>query len=70
MTNRDLSWSLEREIVLTRVLDAPRALVFRAWTNIEHLGRWFGPAGFTCTTHAADLREGGHWRCSASLCSV
>ena len=56
------TWSLDREIVLTRVFDAPRALVFRAWTEIEHLGRWFGPAGFACTTHAADIREGGQWR--------
>ena len=56
------TWSLDREIVLSRVFDAPRELVFRAWTEIEHLSRWFGPTGFTCTTHEADIREGGRWR--------
>ncbi len=56
------SWSLEREVVLTRVVDAPRELVYRAWTEPEHIQRWFGPKGFTCTTHAIDLRVGGMWR--------
>ena len=61
-TSPDVSWSLEREIVLSRVFDAPREQVFRAWTEIEHLARWFGPAGFTCTTREADIRKGGTWR--------
>lgn len=56
------TWSLDREIVLCRVFDAPRELVFRAWTEPEHLQRWFGPAGFSCVTHAIDLRVGGQWR--------
>jgi uncharacterized protein YndB with AHSA1/START domain len=56
------SWSIERETVLSRVFDAPRELVFRAWTEKEHLPRWFGPKGFTCTTHEIDIREGGRWR--------
>jgi uncharacterized protein YndB with AHSA1/START domain len=55
-------WSLDREIVLTQVFDAPRELVFEAWTNPEHLNRWFGPKGFTLTTHEADIRVGGRWR--------
>lgn len=55
-------WSLDREVVLTRVFDAPRELVYRAWTDPEHIQRWFGPKGFTCTTHAIDLRVGGMWR--------
>ena len=55
-------WSLDREIVLTRVFDAPRELVFDAWTNPEHLPRWFGPQGFTVTTHEIDIRVGGRWR--------
>jgi len=38
-------WELEREIVLSRVFDAPRELVFEAWTNPDHLSRWFGPKG-------------------------
>lgn len=55
-------WSLDREIVITRVFDAPRELVFDAWTNPEHLPRWFGPNGFTLTTQEIDIRVGGRWR--------
>lgn len=60
--NAEPIWSLDREIVLTRVYDAPRELVYRAWTDPEHIPRWFGPKGFTCTTHAIDIRVGGMWR--------
>jgi len=60
--NTEPTWSLDREIVLTRVFDAPRELVYRAWTDPEHIQRWFGPKDFTCTTHAIDLRVGGTWR--------
>jgi uncharacterized protein YndB with AHSA1/START domain len=56
------AWSLDREIVLTRVFDAPRALVFRMWTEPEHLSKWFGPKGFTCTMHEMNVRVGGLWR--------
>lgn len=56
------AWSLDREIVLARVFNAPRELVFEAWTNPEHLPRWFGPNGFTATTLEIDVREGGRWR--------
>jgi len=56
------AWDLDREIVLSRVFDAPRALVFKVWTDAEHVGKWFGPKGFTCTTHAIDVRVGGRWR--------
>jgi uncharacterized protein YndB with AHSA1/START domain len=52
----------DREIVLTRLLDAPRELVFRTWTEPEHVARWWGPRGFTTTTHAIDVRPGGAWR--------
>ncbi len=58
----DRGWALEREIVLSRVLAAPRALVFRAWTEPASLGVWFGPQGFTCVTHELDVRVGGRWR--------
>jgi uncharacterized protein YndB with AHSA1/START domain len=51
-----------RKIVTTRVLDAPRELVFEAWTNPKHLVRWWGPNGFTTTTRAIDARPGGVWR--------
>jgi uncharacterized protein YndB with AHSA1/START domain len=50
------------ELVTTRVFDAPRALVFEAWTSAEHLGQWWGPRGFTTKTHEFDFRVGGTWR--------
>ncbi len=56
------TWALDREIVLSRVFDAPRALVFRVWTEREHVARWFGPRGFTTTVHEMDARVGGRWR--------
>lgn len=55
-------WSLDREIVMSRVFDAPRPLVFRMWTEPEHLAKWFGPKGFTCKMHETNVRVGGRWR--------
>jgi uncharacterized protein YndB with AHSA1/START domain len=52
----------DREILITRTFDAPRELVFKAWTAPEHLGAWWGPDGFTTTTHEMDFRPGGAWR--------
>lgn len=60
--NEDQTWALDREIVIARVFDAPRELVFDAWTKPEHLPRWFGPKGFTATTQEIDVRVGGKWR--------
>lgn len=51
----------DRQIVTTRLIAAPRELVFRAWTEPRHLERWFGPHGFTTTTRAFDFRPGGVW---------
>jgi len=51
-----------RSIIGTRVLDAPRELVFSVWTDPKHLAQWWGPDGFTTTTHAFDFRPGGVWR--------
>ena len=56
------SATADREIVITRVINAPRALVFEAWTKPEHIGNWRGPRGFTTTTHSMDVRPGGEWR--------
>lgn len=53
---------LEREVTITRVFDAPRELVFQAWTRPEHLMRWWGPHGFTTPVCEVDLRVGGAWR--------
>ncbi len=52
----------DREIVATRIFDAPRELVFEAWTDPEQIARWWGPRGFTTTIHEMDVRPGGHWR--------
>lgn len=57
-----LTWALDREIVITRVFDAPRELVYKVWTDPAHICNWFGPKGFTCTMHAMDVRVGGRWR--------
>jgi len=50
---------VDRVLVIMRIFDAPRELVFRAWTDPEHLVRWFGPRGFTTTIVANDYRPGG-----------
>ena len=55
------SSTADREIVTTRLIDAPRELVYEAWTNPEHVGHWFGPDGFTIATSSMDVRPGGQW---------
>ncbi len=52
----------DREVVMTRVFDAPRSLVFDALSKPELLRRWFGPRGWSLTTCEVDLRVGGAWR--------
>jgi uncharacterized protein YndB with AHSA1/START domain len=52
----------DRVLVLTRVFDAPRSLVFKAWTEPEHMANWFGPRGFKSTVLKQDLRPGGAYR--------
>ena len=51
-----------RQIVLTREIAAPRTLLFRLWTEPEHLMRWWGPQTTTASSVSVDLREGGAWR--------
>lgn len=51
-----------RSIIGSRVFDAPRDLVFAAFTDPQHLSQWWGPDGFTTTTHSFDFRPGGVWR--------
>jgi len=55
-------WALDREIVLSRVIDAPRAVLFSAWTDPKHLPNWFGPAGLKIETWEIDICVGGVWR--------
>jgi uncharacterized protein YndB with AHSA1/START domain len=52
----------QRAIIATRIFDAPRELVFALWTDPVHLAQWWGPNGFTTTTHGFDMRPGGVWR--------
>jgi uncharacterized protein YndB with AHSA1/START domain len=49
----------DRAIVTTRVLDGPRELVFKAWSDRDHLAHWWGPKGFTNTFHEFDIESGG-----------
>jgi uncharacterized protein YndB with AHSA1/START domain len=52
----------ETEVVITRLFDAPRELVFRAWTDPELLAHWPGPKGFTATSDKFDCKPGGVYR--------
>jgi uncharacterized protein YndB with AHSA1/START domain len=51
-----------RSIIGTRVFDAPRELVFSAFSDPQHLAQWWGPDGFTTTTSVFEFRPGGVWR--------
>ncbi len=62
MNNDKLKLSTpENTLVATRIVNAPRELVFKAWTTPEHHKNWWGPNGFTNTFHIYDLRPGGKW---------
>jgi len=61
MTDSPHATTADREIVITRTIDARRELVFEAFTDVRHLSRWWGPNGFTTTTRAFAFREGGVW---------
>ncbi|MCH8618248.1 SRPBCC family protein [Undibacterium sp. TS12] len=52
----------DREILISRLLNAPRELVWNTFTNPEHIGQWWGPDGFTTTTEVMDVRPGGIWK--------
>ena len=52
----------DREIVISRLIDAPQELVFDAWTDPEQVVQWWGPRGFTTTTHKMEVKPGGVWR--------
>jgi uncharacterized protein YndB with AHSA1/START domain len=58
----NVSESNDRVLVVERVFDAPRALVFKAWTEPERLMQWWGPKGFKMTYCKMDLRPGGAYR--------
>lgn len=52
----------EREVIITRTVKAPRALVFEAWSDPVHLEQWYGPDGFVTKTISMDFRVGGTWK--------
>jgi uncharacterized protein YndB with AHSA1/START domain len=54
--------AVERKLVITRVFDAPRALVFEAWTDPKHVAEWWGPKVFTNPVCEMDVRQGGALR--------
>ena len=58
MTATDIA---DRSIVTSRVFDAPRTLVWNAWTDPQHIAQWWGPNGFTNTVHHMEVRPGGTW---------
>jgi uncharacterized protein YndB with AHSA1/START domain len=58
-TSSSTASAADHEVVITRIFDAPRELVFKAWTDPEMRARWFGPKGFTATVHENDARTGG-----------
>lgn len=51
-----------RNLIISRTFQAPRELVFQAWTDPHHLPQWWGPQGFTVTVQEIDVRPGGVWR--------
>jgi uncharacterized protein YndB with AHSA1/START domain len=56
------SSTADREIVLSRLLDAPRELVWQAWVDPKQVVQWWGPLGFTTTTQEMAVTPGGMWR--------
>jgi len=60
--NNDIAEPAERELLITRILDAERSLVFKAWTKPEQLVQWWGPRDFTTPSCKMDVRPGGAYR--------
>jgi len=59
---KDATSTADREIVITRIFDAPRELVWEAMTNPKHVVNWWGPNGFSTTVEEMDVRPGGIWK--------
>ena len=62
MTAKSNTDTSNRELVVTRLINAPRERVFEAWTNPEQVVQWWGPDGFTNTIHEMEVKPGGVWR--------
>jgi uncharacterized protein YndB with AHSA1/START domain len=63
MENKNVKSSdtADRELIITRTLNAPRELVWEVWTNPEHIKNWWGPNGFTNTISTMEVKPGGIW---------
>ena len=61
MQNEKNSDTTSRELVILRVFNAPRELVWKVWTDPGHIKHWWGPNGFTNTIFQMDVRPGGVW---------
>ncbi len=61
MTSEKINSPKDFEIVDSRIVNASLDLVFKAWSDPEHLKNWWGPAGFTNTFNEFDFRVGGKW---------
>jgi uncharacterized protein YndB with AHSA1/START domain len=59
---RTAAWTEGQELVLQRIFDAPRELVWRVVTDPERVTNWWGPVGYTTTVEEMDVRVGGRWR--------
>ena len=57
-----ITTTAQHEMVFTRLINAKRERVFEAWTEPEQVGQWWGPVGFTTTTHEFEAKPGGIWR--------
>jgi uncharacterized protein YndB with AHSA1/START domain len=53
--------NVANELVFTRVFDAPREIVFEAWTEPDQIGNWWGPRGFTTKTNVTEVKVGRRW---------
>ena len=51
----------DRELMVSRLIEGPRDVVFEAFTEVRHLSQWWGPKGFSTTTHTFEFSEGGVW---------
>jgi uncharacterized protein YndB with AHSA1/START domain len=56
------SYSAAREVVVTRIFDATREMIWDAWTDPEQVALWWGPQGFRLTVYEMDVRPGGVWK--------
>ena len=59
--NHTIADSRDRELIITRLLNAPRELVWEVWTNPDHIKNWWGPDGFTNTIATMEVKAGGVW---------